>query len=135
MLAALGWHTADIEREPTLIDPKTGLPCKPDYLLKADGKYVCVIEAKKTTQSVTEPKNILQAYTYACNFEVHCQHYALCNGREFALWRSNTTLAQNIALCALLECCGALKLRLMAILTALPTRLLPFPAEVVSIAG
>jgi DNA modification methylase len=86
MLAALGWHTADIEREPTLIDPKTGAMLRPDYLLKSGERCACVIESKKPAQNVLDADNIAQAYCYAAHINVRAHFYALCNGKEFALW-------------------------------------------------
>lgn len=59
----------------------------PDYLLETDGKYQWVLDAKAPTENITGGDNLEQVYFYAIHPEVRVKYYALCNGREFALFQ------------------------------------------------
>jgi hypothetical protein len=58
----------------------------PDYLLEVDGKPTWVLDAKAPSESISESEHIEQAYSYAIHPEVRVQYFALCNGRQFALF-------------------------------------------------
>lgn len=58
----------------------------PDYILGCDGKCVCVIDAKKPSESLEHEENISQVYSYAVHREIKSDYFALCNGREFRLY-------------------------------------------------
>lgn len=60
----------------------------PDYLLCVDdGRIVCALDAKAPSESVSDAHHLSQAYTYAIHRDVQASHYALCNGRDFVLFR------------------------------------------------
>lgn len=58
----------------------------PDYLFEVDGKPAWILDAKSPTENVIKSKNVEQAYSYAIHNEVRVDFFALCNGREFALY-------------------------------------------------
>lgn len=58
----------------------------PDYTLYFRGQAVLIVDAKAPGESVTSRPNVQQAYSYAIHPEVKAKHFALCNGREFALY-------------------------------------------------
>lgn len=58
----------------------------PDYLFLSDGKPYWVLDAKSPSEDITRSKHVEQAYSYAIHPEVRAELYALCNGREFALY-------------------------------------------------
>jgi len=58
----------------------------PDYVLEVNGKFSWVLDAKNPNENITEGKNVEQAYFYAIHPELRTKYYALCNGKEFALF-------------------------------------------------
>ncbi len=66
----------------------------PDYVLYAHGRPGWVLDAKSPKHSVDDPKHVAQAYSYAIHREIRVQWYAVCNGREFALY--NVADATNV---------------------------------------
>jgi hypothetical protein len=50
-----------------------------------------VLDAKAPGQDITDSGNIEQAYRYAVHPEIRAKYFALCNGAEFALWRTAET--------------------------------------------
>ena len=58
----------------------------PDYLLKVNGRYAFVLEAKRPDKDIKTGKNVQQARYYAIHPEINVQYYALCNGKEFVLF-------------------------------------------------
>lgn len=98
ILQKLGYTQQDIVRSKTLEHPflKTGSkkrPIKivPDYLLKVHGNYAWVLDAKAPDEKITEGDNIEQVYSYATHPEIRSIYFALCNGKEFALFRREHT--------------------------------------------
>ena len=61
----------------------------PDYLFEVDGKFAWVLDAKGPDEAITTGKNREQAFFYAIHTEINVPYFALCNGREFALFRVN----------------------------------------------
>jgi len=62
------------------------ITCIPDYLFEVNGKYVWVLEAKGPNENILEGKHVEQAYSYAIHSEIRVPLFALCNGKEFALF-------------------------------------------------
>lgn len=60
----------------------------PDYLLTFGDRVVCSLEAKAPSENVIGSDHLSQAYTYAVHRDVRADHYALCNGRRFVLFRT-----------------------------------------------
>lgn len=58
----------------------------PDYLFEVDGKPAWVLDAKSPTEKIIKSKNVEQAYSYAIHSEIRVNFFALCNGKEFALY-------------------------------------------------
>ncbi len=61
----------------------------PDYLFEVDGKIAWVLDAKGPDETITTGKNREQAFFYAIHPEINVPYFALCNGREFVLFRIN----------------------------------------------
>ncbi|MDR2152449.1 MAG: type I restriction enzyme HsdR N-terminal domain-containing protein [Helicobacteraceae bacterium] len=97
ILMELGYSQDNIIRSKTLQHPflKVGsgkkIPIKliPDYLLKVGDCYAWVLDAKAPNQSVASDDNVGQAYSYAMHPEINASYFALCNGLEFALYRTS----------------------------------------------
>ncbi len=58
----------------------------PDYLFLSEGKPFWVLDAKSPSEVITKGQHVEQAYSYAMHPEVRAELYALCNGKEFALY-------------------------------------------------
>jgi len=58
----------------------------PDYLFEVNGQPTWILDAKSPTESIIKSKNVEQAYSYAIHNEVRVDFFALCNGKEFALY-------------------------------------------------
>jgi len=58
----------------------------PDYLFEIEGKPGWILDAKSPTESIIKSHNVEQAYSYAIHSEVRVNYFALCNGKEFALY-------------------------------------------------
>ncbi|RVD35885.1 DNA methylase [Mesorhizobium sp. M4B.F.Ca.ET.019.03.1.1] len=96
LLTALGYASSGknrIIRSKSLSHPfvmigttKRPITVIPDYLLSVDEKYRWVLDAKGPRESVTSGDNVLQAYSYAIHPEIRTRLFALCNGKEFALF-------------------------------------------------
>ncbi len=100
MLARLGYHPVGnqtVIRSKTLVQPFIYVgtrqhPVKiiPDYTLWSEGKPVLILDAKSPVESVTSNANVQQAYSYSIHPEIRCQHFALCNGKQLALYTVNS---------------------------------------------
>lgn len=98
ILQKLGYAQQDIIRSKTLEHPflkigskKRPIKIVPDYLLKVQGNYAWVLDAKAPDEKITSGDNIEQVYSYASHPEIRSTYFALCNGREFALFRREQT--------------------------------------------
>lgn len=58
----------------------------PDYLFEVDEKPVWILDAKAPTESIIQSIHVEQAYSYSIHNEVRTKFFALCNGKEFALY-------------------------------------------------
>lgn len=61
----------------------------PDYLLLIANKPAWVLDAKSPTQTITSGGHVEQAYFYAIHPDIRSRFFALCNGREFALFEKD----------------------------------------------
>ena len=61
----------------------------PDYLFEINGKYSWVLDAKAPNEAILTGENLEQVYSYAIHPDINVNHFALCNGKEFALFRTN----------------------------------------------
>jgi len=61
----------------------------PDYLLEINGKYAWVLDAKSPNEEIKTGEHVEQVYFYAIHPEIRVDFYALCNGREFILFKTN----------------------------------------------
>lgn len=98
ILKHLGYSQDNITRSKTLQHPFLKIGSKkrpirliPDYSLKVANNYAWVLDAKAPNESVTHPDNIEQVYSYATHPEIRSTYFALCNGLEFSLYRTDST--------------------------------------------
>ncbi|MDR0410691.1 MAG: type I restriction enzyme HsdR N-terminal domain-containing protein, partial [Treponema sp.] len=98
MLKELGFTHENILREKSLQSPflRTGSRKRkvnliPDYALKVGDSYAWVLDAKAPGQKIIDDDNVEQAYIYAVHPEIRSKYFALCNGVEFACWRTAET--------------------------------------------
>ncbi|MDR1924991.1 MAG: type I restriction enzyme HsdR N-terminal domain-containing protein [Planctomycetaceae bacterium] len=96
ILKKLGYKQENIVRSKTLEHPflkigsqKRKVNLIPDYLLKVENSFVWVLDAKAPNQKITTGDNLKQVYCYAAHPEIRCNYFALCNGLEFSLFRTN----------------------------------------------
>jgi len=59
----------------------------PDYLLRVENSYAWILEAKAPNQKISD--SVDQAYSYASHKEIRSNYFAICNGIEFACYRTN----------------------------------------------
>ncbi|KJU82016.1 DNA methylase N-4/N-6 domain protein [Candidatus Magnetobacterium bavaricum] len=98
ILKELGYQQKDIVRSKTLSHPFLKIGSKrrqinliPDYVLKVADNYAWVLDAKAPDKNVTESDNIEQVYSYATHPEIRSTYFAICNGKEFVLFRREQT--------------------------------------------
>lgn len=58
----------------------------PDYTLKSGEKVILILDAKQPREDILRREAVQQAYSYAIHPEIKSEHFALCNGRRFALF-------------------------------------------------
>jgi len=98
ILKELGYSENEIVRSKTLEHPFLKIGSKkrrinliPDYVLTAHNRFAWVLDAKAPTQKVVNDDNVEQVYSYATHPEIRSKYFALCNGVEFALYRTSGT--------------------------------------------
>ena len=60
-----------------------------DYVLKIDKRFMCVIEAKAPQKNINSNELVEQAFSYASHNSIRSNYFALCNGIEFALYKTD----------------------------------------------
>ncbi|MDR2485740.1 MAG: type I restriction enzyme HsdR N-terminal domain-containing protein, partial [Treponema sp.] len=98
ILKELGFTRETILREKALQSPflRTGSKKRkvtliPDYALKVENGFAWVLDAKAPHQKIVDDGNVEQAYSYAAHPEIRSNYFALCNGLEFACFRTTDT--------------------------------------------
>ena len=96
LIKALGYQvTGDsrVVRSRSLIHPYVALGSKqrkvsivPDYVFLSEDSPYWVLDAKAPDEDVVKSKHVEQAYSYAIHPEIRAELFALCNGKEFALF-------------------------------------------------
>ncbi|WP_291726282.1 DNA methyltransferase [Bernardetia sp.] len=96
ILHELGYNHNSIVRSKTLEHPfvkigskKRNIHLVPDYLFKVGESYAWVLDAKAPNESIHDSDHIEQVYSYAIHPEVRTKFFALCNGKEFILFRDD----------------------------------------------
>ncbi len=96
ILRNLGYSQSDIVRSKTLSHPfikvgskKRQINLVPDYLLKVLGNYAWVLDAKGPNEDIKTGDNLEQIYSYSMHPEIRTKFFALCNGKEFILYRQD----------------------------------------------
>ena len=96
ILEKLGYLQSDIVRSKSLSHPflkvgsqKRQVNIVPDYLLKVSGNYAWVLDAKGPNEEIKTGDNIEQIYSYSIHPEIRTKFFALCNGKEFILFRQD----------------------------------------------
>jgi 16S rRNA G966 N2-methylase RsmD len=97
ILTQLGYGSSQIVRSKSLLHPFLKVGSKkrfvtliPDYLLKVENSYAWVLDAKAPNQNIHSGDNVGQVYSYSIHPEIRSKFFALCNGREFSLFRQDT---------------------------------------------
>jgi hypothetical protein len=95
-IKALGYKltgNSKIIRSKSLVHPYVSIGSKqrkvsitPDYVFYSDDKPYWILDAKAPSEDIQKSKHVEQAYSYAIHPEIRAEFYALCNGREFALY-------------------------------------------------
>ncbi|MEO7045286.1 MAG: DNA methyltransferase [Ferruginibacter sp.] len=98
ILYKLGYAQSDIIRSKALQHSflkigsrKRPITLIPDYVLKVEGTYAWVLDAKEPNESILEGDNVEQVYSYASASEIRSTYFALCNGKQFVLFRREST--------------------------------------------
>lgn len=96
ILQRLGYEVQNIIRSKTLQHPflkigskKRAVNLVPDYLLKIEENYAWVLDAKSPTENIQDSEHLEQVYSYAIHPEVRTKFFALCNGKEFIVFRQD----------------------------------------------
>lgn len=58
----------------------------PDYTIIHNEKAILVLDAKGPKENILKIDHIQQAYSYAIHPEIKCREFALCNGRQLAIF-------------------------------------------------
>jgi len=98
ILKELGYQQENIVRSKTLQHPflKLGsnkkIPIKlvPDYILKVENNYAWVLDAKAPGKNLNDDDYVQQVYSYASHQEIRSAYFALCNGKELVLYRTES---------------------------------------------
>ncbi len=97
LLKTLGYNQPNIVRSKSLQHPfiKTGSTKKPvtlipDYCLKVENNFAWVLDAKAPNEKVTDEDHIAQVYSYATHSEIRSKYFALCNGLQFVIYRTDS---------------------------------------------
>jgi 16S rRNA G966 N2-methylase RsmD len=103
ILTGLGYSSSGVNRiarSKTLLHPFITIGSKrrpiqliPDYLLSINGNFTLVLDAKAPNEDIRQGDNVAQVYSYAIHPEIRVPQFALCNGREFALYDVNDQTA------------------------------------------
>ena len=98
ILKELGYQQSNIVRSKTLEhsflkigSKKRKINLVPDYALKVENNFAWVLDAKAPDQKVKDSDHVEQVYSYATHPEIRSTYFALCNGLEFALYRTLAT--------------------------------------------
>jgi 16S rRNA G966 N2-methylase RsmD len=98
ILKELGFTHENILREKPLKSPFLRVGSKkrpvnliPDYVLKVENGFAWVLDAKAPNQKIINDDNVEQVYSYATHPEIRSNYFALCNGLEFACFRTTDT--------------------------------------------
>jgi 16S rRNA G966 N2-methylase RsmD len=98
LVKRLGYTAENIVLEKT-VQIQTGskkqtTPYYADYVLKIGSSFVCVIEAKAPEKHINDESIIDQAFSYASHREIRSNYFVLCNGLEFALFKTDLDRSQ-----------------------------------------
>ncbi|GAB6391336.1 MAG: type I restriction enzyme HsdR N-terminal domain-containing protein [Treponematales bacterium] len=98
LLRELGFTGDAVAREKALLSPylKTGSTKRPvrlipDFALKVGDRFAWVLDAKRPGENIASGDNVEQVYCYAAHPEIRSAFFALCNGAEFAAFRTTDT--------------------------------------------
>jgi hypothetical protein len=96
IIKGLGYNitgNSRIVRSKSLVHPYVAIGSKqrkvsivPDYVFYSEDRPYWILDAKSPTEDIIKSKHAEQAYSYAIHPEIRAELYALCNGREFALF-------------------------------------------------
>lgn len=102
ILKNLGYKIEQIVRSKSLQHPflkigskKRPINLVPDYLLKVEENYAWVLDAKAPNEVITTGEHIEQIYSYAIHPEIRTKFFALCNVREFIVFRLDSSTPET----------------------------------------
>ena len=105
LIQKLGYQGNQIVRSKNLKHPflkigskKRAVNLVPDYLFKVDSNFAWVLDAKAPNEDIKSGDNVEQIYSYAIHPEIRTKFFALCNGREFILFRQDSDEPEKAAL-------------------------------------
>lgn len=96
LLEHLGYKQGNIVRSLSLRHPflkigsnkKRAIQLVPDYVLKIENSFAWVLDAKSPRENIADEDYVGQVYSYAVHPEIRSNYFALCNGLQFALYRT-----------------------------------------------
>jgi len=98
ILLQLGYDNHSIVRSKSLKHPfikvgskKRPVTLVPDYAMLVENNFAWVLDAKSPNQKIINSENVEQVYSYAMHPEIRSYYFALCNGLEFAVYRTSDT--------------------------------------------
>ena len=105
LIQKLGYQGTQIVRSKTLKHPFLKIGSKkrpvnliPDYLFQVDGNFAWVLDAKAPNEDIKSGGNLEQIYSYAIHPEIRTKFFALCNGKEFILFRQDSAEPEKAVL-------------------------------------
>jgi 16S rRNA G966 N2-methylase RsmD len=100
LIQSLGYDNSQIVRSKALAHPflkvgskKRPVNLVPDYLFRLGDSFAWVLDAKAPHEAILQGDNVEQVYSYAIHPEIRSKYFALCNGKEFSLFRQDATEA------------------------------------------
>jgi 16S rRNA G966 N2-methylase RsmD len=98
ILKELGYQGSNIVRSKSLKHPYLKIGSKkrpitliPDYSLLVENNFAWILDAKAPNETISTGDNVEQVYSYATHPEIRSTYFALCNGREFAIFRTQSS--------------------------------------------
>lgn len=101
ILRALGYSASGqqkVVRSKTLTHPfvhigstKRKINIIPDYTLFFEDTPIMILDAKGPRERIIKSGNVEQVFSYAIHPDIRCDHYALCNGKQLAVYHVSKT--------------------------------------------
>ena len=97
LLKYLGYGEENIVRSLSLHHPflkigsnkKYPIQLVPDYVLRIENRYAWVLDAKGPRENLLDEDYVGQVYSYAVHPEIRSNYFALCNGIDLSIYRTD----------------------------------------------